>query len=205
MNQMIVLGLTGGIGSGKSTVAKIFAAKSIPIYTADDAAKQLYTTDPQLKEQVLHTFGADSYINGELNRAYLSEIVFNSKERLAQLNALVHPAVARDFAQWKNQHQQAKLVIKEAAILFESGSAQTCDCTLTVNCAEAIRIERVMKRDQVALEAVKARINQQWTDEQRTKKADYSIVNDGSQLVLPQVESTLKLIEERFFDSMQNH
>ena len=198
MKQTIVVGLTGGIGSGKSTVARILLAKNIAVYIADDAAKELYLSDPILKEQVITHFGAGAYRAGILNRQHLSELVFNSKEKLLLLNELVHPAVARDFAHWKKSHSDQKMVIKEAAILFESGSHQKCDFTITVNCLESIRIHRVMNRDNTSKELVQARINQQWTDEQRSKKADFTLFNDGSQLLMPQIDLVLSKINAQF-------
>lgn len=201
MNDTIVVGLTGGIGSGKSTVARILSAKNIPIYIADDAAKDLYLSDPQLKAQVIAHFGSESYVDGKLNRIHLSEIVFNSKDQLNLLNSLVHPAVARDFHSWKEAHEAHQILVKEAAILFESGSFLTCDYTVTVNCDEALRVQRVMERDLVTKEAVLARIQQQWTDEQRTEKADFTIVNDGSQLLILQIERMLAHINDLFFGS----
>ncbi|MFT4779670.1 MAG: dephospho-CoA kinase [Flavobacteriales bacterium] len=198
MKQTIVIGLTGGIGGGKSTVARILLAKNIAVYIADDAAKELYLSDPILKEQVIAHFGANSYHDGILNRQYLSKLVFNSKEKLLLLNELVHPAVARDFSLWKKSHSDQKMVIKEAAILFESGSHQTCDFTVTVNCPEATRIHRVMNRDNTSKEAVQARINQQWTDEQRSKEADFTLLNDGNQLLVPQIDLVLSKINAQF-------
>lgn len=204
MKDSVLVGLTGGIGSGKSTVAHIISAKNIPIYIADDAAKQLYLSDMQLKAQVIAHFGAESYSDGKLNRAHLSEIVFNSKDQLNLLNSLVHPAVARDFHSWTQAHKSHQILFKEAAILFESGSYTTCDFTVTVNCAEEVRIKRVMERDGVSKEAVLARIKQQWTDEQRTKKADFTIANDGSKLLILQIEQLIAQINGLFFDSEQS-
>ena len=184
---MKVIGLTGGIGSGKSLVASIFASLGIPVYIADQRAKDLYIEDHELKTSVIERFGSESYHqDGTLNRAHLAEAVFKDSKALADLNALVHPRVRLDFQQWKEQ-QQSPYVIREAAILFESGTDKDCFETITISSPEEIRIERVMKRDQSSREHVKERMSQQWTDEQRIAKATHEIKNDGKTLLLPEI------------------
>lgn len=205
MAKSIIVGLTGGIGSGKTTVATIAEALGIPVYIADDEAKALYVTDPKLKEAVIEHFGEGAYTNGTLNRAYLSQLVFNDQHQLALLNSLVHPAVAAHFNTWKKTHSSHPILIKEAAILFESGSYKDCDFTITVNCNEEERIRRVTIRDGITADEVRKRLAKQLTDKERTEKADYHLVNDGNQLLYHQVVSVLETIALRFSDSSRSH
>lgn len=184
---MKVVGITGGIGSGKTTVCSIFAALGVPVYYADDRAKFLMANDPNLKKRIVEVFGDESFRDGKLNRAYLADRVFSSDSQLDLLNTLVHPAVAEDFKQWVLQQHEVPYVLKEAAILFESGSYRSVDGTVLVTAPEHIRIERVMKRDGVSKDAVLSRMSKQWTDEQKVTLADHIIENDGYQLVVPQV------------------
>lgn len=189
-----IIGLTGGIGSGKSLIARIFHLMSFPVYNADDEAKKLYLTDPDLRSGVIELFGEQAFANGSLNRTYLAQIVFHDQQKLEQLNALVHPAVRRHFAQWLEQ-QDAAFVIREAAILFESGSYKDCHQVITVAALEEVRIHRVKTRDDASISDIKARINKQWSDQQRREKADFEIVNDDKTLVLPQVEQIAQLLK----------
>lgn len=165
-----------------------------PVYNADDEAKQLYLTDPDLRSGVIELFGEQAFANGSLNRTYLAQIVFHDQQKLEQLNALVHPAVRRHFAQWLEQ-QDAAFVIREAAILFESGSYKDCHKVITVAAPEEVRIHRVKTRDDASISDIKARINKQWSDQQRREKADFEIVNDDKTLVLPQVDKIAQLLK----------
>lgn len=184
---MKVIGLTGGIGSGKSLVASIFASLGIPVYIADQRAKDLYVEDSELKAAVINRFGEDAYTeDGRLNRIHLADVVFQDAQALADLNALVHPRVKQDFEQWKNL-QNAPYVIREAAILFESGTDKDCFETITISAPEDLRVERVLKRDQTSRKQIKDRIAKQWTDEQRIAKATHEIKNDGKTLLLPEI------------------
>lgn len=184
---MKVIGLTGGIGSGKSLVASIFSSLGIPIYIADQRAKDLYIEDTELKLAVIKRFGNDSYQqDGTLNRVHLAEIVFQDSKALAELNNLVHPRVQLDFHNWKNK-QKAPYVIREAAILFESGTDKDCHETVTVSAPEELRIERVLARDRTSRKQIKDRMAKQWTDEERIAKATHEIKNDDSKLILPQI------------------
>lgn len=176
---MYILGLTGGIGSGKSTIGKWFLEKGIPVYDSDKEAKLLMNENPSLKSQLIDLFGPETYLNNEYNRKFVAEQVFENKEKLAALNAIVHPAVFHHFHEWVSQ-QNSEFVVKEAAILFESGSYKDCDFILTVAADESIRIQRVMDRDQVTQEQVQARIANQWTDEQRIEKSDFVLYNNAS-------------------------
>lgn len=184
----LLVGITGGIGSGKSTVCKLFTLLGIPVYTADDRAKWLMSHEPQLKEKILTSFGTESYTsNGELNRGYLAETVFSNPEKVAALNALVHPAVGKDFADWVGQ-QNAPYLIKEAALLFETGAAKELDYVINVSSPLRVRMARVLLRDpQRTEEQVNQIINQQLPDEEKNELADFSIKNTDNKLLLPQV------------------
>ena len=173
---MMVVGLTGGIGSGKSTIAKAFAALGIAVFNSDEQAKVLIATDAQVKERIIAAFGEEAYQNGEYNRAYIAQIVFNNPEKLAILNGIVHPALAKYFKQWAKK-QISPYVLKEAAILFESGSYKDCNYIITVTAPEQVRIARVMARDHCTEAQVRARIAQQWSDAQRIALSNAVIEN----------------------------
>lgn len=176
---MKLIGLTGGIGSGKSTVGNLLAHKNIPVYFSDKRAHNIMNESEKVVTTLKQWFGNDIYVDGKLDRERLGSIVFASKEKLEELNALVHPEVFKDFDDWKSE-QTSEFIIKEAAILFESGSYKDCDIILTVSAPEEVRIIRTMARDKKSREEVMDRISKQWTDEQREQKADYVIKNDGS-------------------------
>ncbi|EFS96382.1 dephospho-CoA kinase [Capnocytophaga ochracea F0287] len=173
---MMVVGLTGGIGSGKSTIAKEFAALGIAVFNSDEQAKVLIATDAQVKERIIAAFGEKAYQNGEYNRAYIAQIVFNNPEKLAILNSIVHPALAKHFKQWAKK-QTSPYVLKEAAILFENGSYKDCDYIITVTAPEQLRIARVMARDHCTEAQVRARMAQQWSDAQRIALSNAVIEN----------------------------
>ena len=173
---MMVVGLTGGIGSGKSTIAKAFAALGIAVFNSDEQAKALIANNAQVKKRIIAAFGEEAYQNGEYNRAYIAQIVFNNSEKLAILNGIVHPALAKYFNQWAKK-QTSPYVLKEAAILFESGSYKDCDYIITVTAPEEVRIARVMARDHCTEAQVRARMAQQWSDAQRIALSDAVIEN----------------------------
>ncbi len=172
----MVVGLTGGIGSGKSTIAKEFAVLGIAVFNSDEQAKALIANNAQVKERIIAAFGEEAYQNGEYNRAYIAQIVFSNPEKLAILNDIVHPALAKYFKQWTKK-QTSPYVLKEAAILFESGSYKDCDYIITVTAPEQLRIARVMARDHCTEAQVLARMAQQWTDEQRIALSNAVIEN----------------------------
>lgn len=172
----MVVGLTGGIGSGKSTIAKAFAALGIAVFNSDEQAKALIANNAQVKEKIITAFGEEAYQNGEYNRAYIAQIVFNNSEKLAILNGIVHPALAKYFNQWAKK-QTSPYVLKEAAILFESGSYKDCDYIITVTAPEEVRIARVMARDHCTEAQVRARMSQQWSDAQRIALSNAVIEN----------------------------
>jgi dephospho-CoA kinase len=194
------VGLTGGIGSGKTTVAKIFELLGIPVYYADDAAKKIMNEDYELKAAIQKQFGAEAYKNGELNRAYLSTKVFNDAFQLEILNSLVHPATIRDAARWM-EGQKSSYTIKEAALIFESGSAEYLDYVIGVYAPAQLRIERTMERNHVGLDDVTQRMNKQLDEDMKMKLCDFVIYNDEKRLLIPQVielhQKLLRLSEER--------
>lgn len=184
---MLKIGITGGIGSGKSTVSRIFELLGIPVYYADERAKDILTRDPELITAVKAHFGEEVYDeNGVLNRKYLGNIVFNDKRQLALLNSLVHPATIRDSNQWAQQ-QKAPYVLKEAALLFETESFHHLDKIIGVFAPQPLRIHRVMKRDNVTRDEVLARINKQIDETIKMRLSDYVIYNDEQRMVIPQV------------------
>lgn len=184
---MIKVGITGGIGSGKSTVCKVFKVMGIPVFEADSVAKQLMNTNPVIREQLIHLFGTSVYLPDlTIDRKFLSEIVFNNTSLLAQLNAIVHPAVQKAFDEWC-MIQQAPYVLHEAAILFESGFHKMMDKTIAIVVNEEERIERVMKRDKITKELVLQRIQNQLSDAERIKLADFVISNNDNELIIPQI------------------
>ena len=183
---MIKVGLTGGIGSGKTTIAKIFGILNIPVYNADDAAKKLMNTNQQLKATIIEHFGTPTYANGQLDRKYLASIVFNNKEKLDLLNSLIHPVTIDDAEDWMNK-QNAPYIIKEAALLFESGAAERLDYVIGVYAPQHIRVKRVMERDKLSAEEVMKRISRQIDEEMKMKRCNYIITNNEQQLVIPQV------------------
>ncbi len=184
---MRIIGITGGIGSGKSTVCGIFAELGIPIYYADERAKAVMNEDAELKAAIISAFGPDAYSDGRLDRAFLAAQVFSSSERLGQLNALVHPAVAKDFMKWVADHAHHPYLIKEAAILFESGAYKAVQETVLVAAPEAVRVARVVLRDGVTEAEVRQRMAHQWPEERKAAMADHIVVNDGRSLLIPQV------------------
>ena len=183
---MLRIGLTGGIGSGKTTIARIFETLGIPVYYADDAAKKLMNTNADLKKYILKHFGEDSYKNNELDRKYLAAIVFNNKEKLELLNSLTHPVTLRDSDNWMNR-QTSPYSIKEAALLFESGAEEQLDYVIGVYAPQHIRIKRVMDRDGISAAEVMKRISRQIEEERKMKRCDFVITNNEQQFVIPQV------------------
>jgi dephospho-CoA kinase len=183
---MIKIGLTGGIGSGKTTVAKIFELLGIPVYYADDAAKRIMNEDEELKTAIQKQFGKDAYDNEGLNRTFLSARVFTDHAQIEILNSLVHPATIRDAAKWMSQ-QKTSYTIKEAALIFESGSAEHLDYVIGVYAPTQLRIKRAMERNHLSHEEVKQRINKQLDENIKIKLCDFVIYNDEQHLLIPQV------------------
>jgi dephospho-CoA kinase len=184
---MIKIGLTGGIGSGKSYVCEIFRQMGVPIYNADERSKYLLNNNRELIEKVTEIFGELAYENNELNRKYIASIVFNDSEKLQRLNHVSHPAVEHDFTIWCNQHSEKDYVIQEAAILFESGAYKLMHKNILVTAPLDIRIKRVMERDGISSKQVQQRIDNQWSTDKLEVLADFVIQNDDKTLILPQI------------------
>ena len=183
---MLKIGITGGIGSGKTTVAKVFEVLGIPVYYADDAAKRLMNTDEKLKEKIQLQFGNDVYKDGRLDRKYLAEIVFKNPEKLQLLNALVHPATLKDAERWM-QDQSTAYSLKEAALIFESGAQEQLDYVIGVTAPAPLRIQRTMHRDSITREEVILRMDKQMDETIKIKLCDFVIKNDEQEMLLPQV------------------
>lgn len=186
MNSKLKIGITGGIGSGKSFVCRLFSQLGIPIYYADDRAKELIATDVSLRERIVQLLGSEALTENGLDKAYVAKRVFAEKPLLEQLNAIIHPVVTEDFEKWV-ENQSAPFVLKEAAILVETGSYKQLDKLILVTAPEEIRIERVLKRDKITREEVLQRMRNQFPDEEKIPVADFVIENDGTKLLLPQV------------------
>ena len=184
---MKTIGLTGGIGSGKSTVAEVFRLLNAPVFNADQVAKTAYE-DFSVKAAVVDLLGEDCYgDNGELNRKFIADQVFSSPELLQKLNEIIHPFVSLKFAEWEKKNESFVYGIKEAAIFFESGLNNKIKETIVVSAPEKIRIERVMKRDGLSEKSVRERMKNQWPEEELVKRSTYVLVNDNKSLLLPEI------------------
>lgn len=173
---MKIIGLTGGIGSGKTTVAGFFRELEVPVYIADDAAKRIMTTSAELRSQIIELLGPESYLNTHPDRKYIASRVFNSEEKLKKLNQIIHPAVERDFITWRSS-QNAPYIIYEAAILFESGGYKKCDLVILVTAPLKLKIERIQKRDQSSIKEIEARMQYQFPDEKKRSLSEFEIIN----------------------------
>jgi len=185
----LLIGLTGGIGSGKSTVARVFGALGVPAYDADSRAKSVMTTDGNLVAQIKKEFGNLAYqTSGELDRGYLASVVFGDPEKLKRLNQLVHPRVQVDFEQWVQANAAYPYALKEAALLFEAGTNHALDAVIVVTAPPALRLKRVLARDRHrSAQDVQNIMDNQMSEQQKVTQADYVIVNDESRLVIPQI------------------
>ncbi|GAA4170076.1 dephospho-CoA kinase [Sphingobacterium ginsenosidimutans] len=180
------IGITGGIGSGKTFICRLFEALGIPVYNADEEAKRLMNTDVRIKEKLIAQFGEATYKDGLLDRGFLANMVFSDKNKLELLNSIVHPVVIQEAKDWA-ERQTTRYSLKEAALLFESGSYKELDYTILVTAPMDIRIQRVIERDGATEQQVQERINKQLSDEEKLQLADFVIVNDGITPLLPQV------------------
>lgn len=198
---MLRIGLTGGIGSGKSTVAHVFEVLGIPVYYADIEAKKMMHEDEDLKQQIIEAFGSAAYENGVLNRRHLASVVFADKEKLAHLNSLVHPATIRHGRQWM-ERQRAPYAIKEAALIFESGTQEHLDYVIGVSAPLHLRIQRAMQRDNISREEVLGRMKNQINEEIKLRLCDFVIKNDEQELVIMQVLSLDKELRKLAHNSM---
>lgn len=185
---MLKIGLTGGIGSGKSTVASIFEVLGIPVYYADDEAKKLMNEDPHLKTAVKQLLGEKSYLDGKLDRSYIASFIFSDPEKLSALNKIIHPAAIANASAWMQQIKKP-YAIKEAALIFESESNKYLDYVIGVFTPEEKRIESVMKRDGISRSQVLERMNKQMNEEEKLKRCDFVLINDENKLLIPQVNA----------------
>ena len=195
-----VIGLTGGIGSGKTTVANEFSSLGVPVYITDLEAKKLMQSDSVLN-QIKEEFGDTVFDNGVLLRDKLSEIVFNDDKRLVKLNSIVHPAVKQHFNEWLLEHKNSPLVIYESAILFESGSYKECDFVINVVAPLETRIQRVIERDKTTREKVLERIKNQWNDEEKSSKSDFIINNTSMEAIKLEIVKILNLLRIKQMNS----
>lgn len=191
-----IIGLTGGIGSGKTTIANHFKSKGIPVYIADDEAKSILQTN-EVQLEIKAAFGNTVFSGDKVDKSKLAEFVFTDPEKLKILNSIIHPKVKNHFDNWVEKHQNFPFVIKEAAILFESGSYKLCDKIITIVVPLEERIQRVIHRDTTSYENVMKRINNQWTDEQRMSKSDYIIYNSDLEIAKKQANSILKILKNQ--------
>ena len=177
---MIKIGITGGIGSGKSVVCNILRLHNIAVYDADKESKHLTNTSKTIRNKLINHFGSAIYTDNELNRKLLGEIIFNNEDNLKIANSIIHPEVANSFIKWCQHHSSSSIVAIESAILIEAGFKKYIDKLITVSAPEALRINRVINRDNTRVESVKARINSQISEEERIRLSDYIIFNDNS-------------------------
>ncbi len=186
---MLKIGLTGGIGAGKSVVAKVFKVLQVPVFDADLVAKQLVNESDSLKSSIKKEFGEEAYTpEGRLNRDYIATTVFNDPQRLKNLNSIIHPEVRNSFEDWCSKKRDHAYVINEAALLFESGSYKSLDATILVTASEQLRVKRVLKRDPFrSKEEVFNIINRQMSEEEKISLANYRIINDDNALIMPQI------------------
>lgn len=195
MNKPLRVGITGGIGSGKTLVSQLFALLDIPVYNADERAKELSNTI--LKDEIINSFGTESFKGDILNRDYLANVVFSNKEQLEKLNSIVHPAVAIDFENWVKGHSKYDYVVKEAALLIEAGSYKQLDVLIVVIASEDTRKSRIKKRDVFRTEKeIEGIFSKQTSDEERLQLADYVIQNEENKLLIPQVLDIDKKIRQ---------
>ncbi len=183
---MLRIGITGGLGSGKSTVARIFETLGIPVYYADDAAKKIMNENADLQKKIKENFGEQSYQNGILDRDHLSSVVFKDPGKLTLLNSIVHPATIADAEKWMTQ-QQTPYAIKEAALIFESGAYQRLDFVIGVSAPFELRLQRGMERDNLPADAIKERMNKQMDEAEKMALCHFVVHNDETQLLIPQV------------------
>lgn len=193
----LTVGVTGGIGSGKTTVCRVFQLLGVPVFEADTVAKNLYNTNSEIKSGLIHLFGANIYTpEGLLDRKKLASLIFTNEIHLAKVNELVHPVVRTAFENWLKMHKNAPYVIHEAAILFESGFYKMMDFTLLVTAPENERIARVMARDGVTGQMVRERMQKQWSEEKKEKLAGKVLVNDNKNLIIPEIIQIDKNLKE---------
>ena len=182
------IGITGGIGSGKTLVSKIFSVLGVPVYDADSRAKWISNFHPNVKEEIIALFGTEAYLDNKLNTRYIAPIVFNDKSKTEKLNAIVHPRVGEDFNNWVESHKHFPYLLKEAALMFESDSFKQLDKIIVVSAPLELRIRRILARDPQRTEAeIRGIMDKQMPEEEKLKRADFVIFNNDQQLIIPQV------------------
>ena len=195
---MLKIGLTGGIGSGKTKLAHIFEVLGIPVYYADDAAKRLMNEDEHLKQQIIQHFGEESYVDGKLNRSFVASVIFSDAEKTKLINSIIHPVTIADAELWMNK-QTAPYAIKEAALIFEANAEKNLDLVIGVQSPLPIRIQRVMQRDNITEEAVLARMQKQMNEEEKMSRCDFIIINNEKELLIPQVVALHEKLLENLY------
>ena len=195
----IKIGITGGIGSGKSVVARLLRSMGMPIYDTDLRAKQLAANDAQIRQKLTQLLGNEIYKDNALNRPLLAAYIFGNPQHLQQINRIIHPRVREDFRLWAAQQNGKDFIGMESAILMESGFTSETDITLMVYAPEKLRLQRCMERDHTDAESVRKRIASQMPDEEKLNHADYIIYNDGIRALIPQIENLMRALRERFF------
>lgn len=191
---MTILGITGGMGSGKSLVCEILKTHQIPVYDADYKAKWLNDTSPVIKQKLIALFGNDLYIGEQLDRQKLASYIFNNKEYLAKVNKIIHTELAKDFVSWTKEHQHHPIVAIDAAVLLEANFQQYVDKIITVTAPKQIRIDRVIARDNLSERQIKARMASQMSEKEKIKKSDFVINNDSTESLIAQISAILKTI-----------
>lgn len=194
---MIKAGITGGIGSGKTTCCKLFEEKGVPVYYADIRAKTIYVENPEVKKRVIELLGEEAYKNGKPDRPFIANRVFNDKNLLSKLNAVIHPAVGADYQNWLYQHRDVPYTLKEAAVMIEAGSHQYLDVLIVVTAPKEIRVQRIAGRDGTDQKQIEARMNNQMSDEERLTYADYVIENTTLERLQTQVDEIHKTLTHR--------
>ena len=190
------IGLTGGIGSGKSYVAKIIEAMGYPIYYSDSRSKELSNEHPHIREQLISEFGEEAYANGELNKQFLAKKIYSSDSARNKVNSIIHPIVRKDFAAWADAHSSKDLVFNEAAILFEMGTYTQFDSTILVYAPEHIKIERIVQRDHISIDEIQQKMKSQWSDVEKMKLTPHHILNDGNTPLLNQIEHIIEKLAQ---------
>ena len=191
---MIRIGITGGIGSGKSYICQLFKQRGIPVYHCDDEAKRLMVESPAIRQQLCQLVGEEAYTGTALNKAAIAQFLFASSRNAAKINGIVHPVVRQDFADWADR-QDAPIVVQECALLFESGFQDTVDRTVEVYAPKSLRLQRAMQRDHATAAQIEARMAQQMDEEEKRRRADFCILNDGSTELHPQIDELLEKVK----------
>jgi dephospho-CoA kinase len=189
------VGITGGIGSGKSVVGRILEAMNFPVYYSDEASKELVDTDETIRKELIALLGTEVYQNDKLNRPFLASVIFQNDEMRMKVNQIIHPKVREAFVNWTNK-QTSPLVFNEAAILFETGAYKTMDATILVTAPVDLKVRRVIERDKSSMESVLERMSKQWSDDQKKPLADFVLKNDEETPLIIQIEKMLKEVSE---------